>query len=159
MILNFFPGVQAFPEHRGEFSRPREFSDSTTQNDNDIESLRITAPRTPRVYEFNNVATLSPIKDGRSEATPTHSGRKFKVRLTEEGYLKLIHHIYETNEEIKSMWGSQSMLERSYLLNLRQTFCNIVTSVYMLVDDRVIQDDQNVICSPLVLNSEEAILL
>lgn len=158
MIPNFFPGVQAFPEHRGEFSRPRDFSDSRTQNDNDIES-HITAPRTSTVYGSNNVATLPPIKYGLSEARPTHSRRKFKVRLTEEGSLKLIHDIYETNEEIKSMWGSQSTLERSYLLNLRQTLCNMVTGVYMSVDDRVIQDVQNVICSALVLDSEEAISL
>ncbi|AGO14477.1 hypothetical protein CsmBV13.6 [Diolcogaster facetosa bracovirus] len=146
--------VQVFSEHRGEFHRPLQFSDSTIQNDNDIESHRITAPRTPRVYESNDVTTAAPTKDELSEATPTHSGRKPKVRLNVAASLELIYDVYETNDKVKNIWASQSTLERSHLLNLRQTFCNVVTNVYMPLDEQVIHDVLNVICSPLRLANE-----
>ncbi|CAH2089000.1 unnamed protein product [Euphydryas editha] len=149
--------VQAFPEHRDEFYQQRQLSDAIVQDDNDIESLRVTASRTSGAYGSNNIAILPPIKNGLSKATPTHSRQKFKLNLKTS--LQLIRDIYAANDEAKDKWGSLSPLDRSYLLNMRQTLCNVVLGVDMPLDVQDIQDVQNVICSPLFPNNEEEMSL
>ena len=150
-----FSGVQAFPEQRAEINYRRRLGDTENedvviQDNNGMENFdgidSITLPN----YKSNKIALRNlPLQDEVSRAVPSPSFSKSKVRLSPERSERLIQMMYDTNSDIKVAWESMSSLERDINMNLRQTFCNIVSEVYMPLDVQDIQDVQNTLCMPL----------
>lgn len=127
---------------------PRVFVDKEDigPHDNDIRPLSITIPTTSMAQSLSKMAARPPTenRDSDSENTSAHFTRQ-TIKLPRESMLGLRHLIDTVNSDIKSTGKSLYSKNRlDMLLNVRKTFCNVLSETIKPLD---VQDDDACRCS------------